>query len=491
MAWALFIIYLVGTTYLGVLGSRKTKDFSSFAIGDGNMSPLVVGITLAASTASAATFIVNPGFVYTHGLSAFMHLGVSVFIGIMLMLCLASYKFRQIGAEFKAVTIPHWLGLRYGSRKLAIFFSLVNMLSFAFLVLLVGGISIVMQQVLDVSNITALLITLIFVTAYVIIGGTYAHVFTNLLQGSLMLLITIIILIAGVRLMNTYPNFWLEIQQLNPDLLQWVNPNSELFGDYFSVYVSGILIGAALVCQPHILTKALYVKDNRSVSQYLLVFAFVYFLFSLLLLAGFWALLTVPEHLLIDPSTNDIRQDLVMTQYLQAQFPEWLFAIISVILLAAAMSTLDGLLVGLSTIIANDFWLNLRKEKAMENTAEDYKIAFRISHIVLVILAICAFFVSLNPPKLLGIYGQFGVYALVLTSLPAIINGLYFKNPNLSIAWVSSISALVIYLLLYLQGDVWFGNWTSFSNPAVPASIAIMFTCIPASILQYILVKKK
>ena len=57
-AWILFLIYLVGTAWLGYRGFRKTTGFSSFALGDRAMHPLVVGITLAASVSSASTFII-------------------------------------------------------------------------------------------------------------------------------------------------------------------------------------------------------------------------------------------------------------------------------------------------------------------------------------------------------------------------------------------------------------------------------------------------
>ncbi|MEO0628149.1 MAG: hypothetical protein AAFY91_14240, partial [Bacteroidota bacterium] len=86
LAWTLFSAYLLGTTYLGWLGHKKTDSFSSFAIGKGDLSPLQVGVTLAAATASAATFIINPGFVYVDGLAAFMHLGISVYLGFVAML---------------------------------------------------------------------------------------------------------------------------------------------------------------------------------------------------------------------------------------------------------------------------------------------------------------------------------------------------------------------------------------------------------------------
>lgn len=485
LAWILFLIYLIGTLYLGFLGLKRTKDFSSFAIGNGAMSPWIVGITLAASTASAATFIINPGFIYVHGLSAFMHLGVSCFAGVLFMLFLMSYRFREIGVSNKSVTIPGWIGHRYNSRKFAIYFSIINLLSFAFLVLLVGGISIVLQSLLDISNITALLITLIFVTTYVILGGTYAHVFTNVLQGSLMLIVSILIIISGISTMINNPDFFSVISEKGNELLQWTNPSSNLYSDFFSVYISGFLIGAALVCQPHILTKALYVKSNKDVTKYLLIFTVVYLIFTTLLFAGFWAIYTVPPELLNDPTTGLFRQDLVMTKYLQHTFPDWLFTVISVVLVAAAMSTLDGLMVGLSTITANDFFMNIFK-KEEKDLGQKYNSAYLVSHIVLVILAILTFIVTLNPPKLLGIFGQFGVYALVLTSLPPLLNGILYKNVSIISVWIFSVLAIIIHVVLYSFGSSWFPNSSlAFANPAVPASIAILCTTVPTLIIGY------
>ncbi|MEZ5059249.1 MAG: hypothetical protein R2879_19610 [Saprospiraceae bacterium] len=103
-----------------------------FAIGKGDMSPWVVGITHATSTASATTFIINPGFVYVDGLAAFMHLGISVFLGFTSMLIILSFKFREIGEKVKALTIPDWIG-KIGRKGFSLYFAILNLLSFAFI----------------------------------------------------------------------------------------------------------------------------------------------------------------------------------------------------------------------------------------------------------------------------------------------------------------------------------------------------------------------
>lgn len=483
LAWILFSIYLLGTAYLGWLGHRKTDDFGSFAIGKGDLSPVQVGVTLAAATASAATFIINPGFVYVHGLSAFMHLGISVFLGIVLMLWVLSFRFRRIGADAGALTIPDWIGKRYKSSGFSLYFAIINLLAVAFVVLLVGGISIVMQKLLGVNNVTALLITLVFVTAYVLFGGTYAHVYTNMFQGFLMIGVTILVLASGLWLMSQDGSIWTTLTEKDPNLVRWINPESNLYNDWFSIYLSGFLIGAGLVCQPHILTKALYVKTDKSVRQYIFVFAIVFFLFTLLLMAGFWAHAVVPEEALIDASTGAFRQDLVMTVYLQNVFPDWLFTVISVVLLAAAMSTLDGLLVGISTITANDLVLNILEMTQRHTTwspAAQMRLALRAGHVVLVVMAVLVFFVALDPPKLLGIFGQVGVYGLVLAAVPPLLAGVLYEAPKIRVVWTMSVLALVVHFGLYFLGERLFPNSSiAFANPGATAAIAILVSVIP------------
>jgi SSS family solute:Na+ symporter/sodium/pantothenate symporter len=474
MAWALFAVYLAGTAYLGWLGYRRTTGFSSFAIGNKDIHPVVVGITLAASTASASTFIINPGFVYVDGFSAWFHMVVGAGIGFMTMLWVLSFQFRRIGEQNKALTIPDWIGKRYKSRGFALYFSVLNLLSFAFVVLLVGGISIVMQSLLGISNITALLITLVFVTGYVFVGGTYAHVLTNVLQGTLMIGVTILILAACVKLAFSGSVPLAEQLRLSdPNLLQWVKSDGLLFNDWYSVFVAGFVVGAVIVCQPHILTKALYVKTDLEVRQYLIVFGIIFLLFQLLGTVGFFAHIAVPEPSLIDLDSRQFRQDLVMTMFLKSVFPEWVFTIVSIVLLAAAMSTLDGLLVSMSTITANDLVLNVFAADPSVHPEQRMALALKVSHVVLVFIAIAAFLINLHPPRLLGIFGQVGVYGLTAAAAPPLLLGVLFRNVPLGLVWIGSAAALTIHFGLFFFGNSLFpGSFLTFSNPGVTASIA-------------------
>jgi len=487
-AWSLFLLYLAGTAWLGWQGYRKTTGFGSFAVGNRAMNPMIVGITLAASVSSASTFIINPGFVYVDGFGAFFHMSIGVGLGFMFMLTVLSFRFRRIGAETGALTIPDWIGKRYGSRAYALFFSLLNLLSFAFVVLLVGGISIVMQSLLGLSNLQALTITLVFVTGYVFIGGTYAHVLTNMLQGSLMIAVTLLVLGSCVAIAFDGPAPLLErLQAADTGLVALINPDGQLFNDVFSIYVAGFVVGAIVVCQPHILTKALYVKDDRSVVRYLVVFAVVFALFQLLGAVGFFAHLAVPDGALIDPATGQFRQDLVMTMYLRSVFPDWVFTIVSIVLLAAAMSTLDGLLVSMSTITANDLVLNLLPDDRATTEEQRMAFALKASHVVLVLIAVAAFLVNIDPPRLLGVFGQAGVYGLTAAAAPPLLLGVLFRRVPLALAWSTSAAAIGLHFgLFYFRDSSWLA-WIdlTLANPGVTASLASLVTIPPAVLLAW------
>jgi len=483
-AWFLFLVYLLGTAWLGYRGFRKTSGFSSFAIGDRAMNPLVVGITLAASVSSASTFIINPGFVYVDGFGAFFHMAIGVGVGFLSMLTLLSFQFRRIGAETGALTIPDWIGKRYDSRAYATFFSILNLLSFAFVVLLVGGISIVMQSLLGVSNVVALSITLVFVTGYVFVGGTYAHVLTNLLQGSLMIGVSLLVLGACAYLAFSGPDtVYAALSSINSGLVAPVNRNGQLFNSVFSIYVAGFVVGAIVVCQPHILTKALYVKDDQAVRRYLFVFAAVFLLFQSLALVGFFAHLAVDPDRLIDAASGQFRQDLVMTQFLATMFPPWVFTIVGIVLLAAAMSTLDGLLVSMSTITANDLVLNLVNRDGQQRDEKQMALALRASHFFLVVIAVAAFLVNLQPPKLLGIFGQTGVYGLTAAAAPPLLLGVLFRRVPVALVWTGSVAALVIHFMLFFKGGELFPSSSiAFGNPGVTVSIATLIV-VPALLI--------
>jgi SSS family solute:Na+ symporter/sodium/pantothenate symporter len=453
LLWGLFILYMAFTSWLAWLGHKKTTDLKSFAVGGGDMNPWVVGITLAASIASMATFVINPGFVYVHGVSAIMHFGVAANLGATIGLIVLSLGFRRVGKRGGALTLPQWVGSRFESQAMTIFFAAVNLLSLTFVVLIVGGLSIVMQSTLGLTNLEAVLLVIGFTFSYIFVGGTYAHAYTNTLQGIIMTAVAVIVVASGLHLFSDGITPALDkLALLDPNLAKTINPQSTLFGSFFSVFVSGFVIGFAVVAQPHILIKALYVKKDSDVAKYLGVCFLVSLAFTALLLVGLYAqLLELPKAAFQDPATGLFRQDLVMTVYLTKTFGPTMLSFVMVALLAAGMSTLDGLLLALSSIAANDLFLNLTRNNLLRDKSEEdqYKIAHRAGQIILIVMGLITFVIALNPPTSLGIFGQLGVYAIVASSITPILCGILFPRVHKAPVFIAAILALVIHGGLY------------------------------------------
>lgn len=446
LIWGLFLAYMVVTGVLAWLGHKKTTDVSSFAIGSGDMHPAIVGITLAASIASTATFVINPGFVYVHGVSALMHLGVAAGLGVIVGLLLLSPGFRRIGAQVNAITLPEWVGRRYESKAMRLFFSAVSLLSFTFVVLIVGGLALVMKATLGLGLTASAALVVGFVFSYVFVGGATAHAYTNTLQGVLMVGVAIVIVGSGLHLLGG--DVGARLAAIDPNLIAVHNAKSPLFNSFFSVWVSGFVIGFAVVCQPHILTKALYVKSDRDVKRYLAVTIAVSLTFTSLLLVGLYARLK---------AIGPVPQDMVMAVYITQSFSPTVTAIITVALLAAGMSTLDGLLVALSATVAHDLVPKTNP-----------KTAHRISQLVLVVMGTAAFVVAIDPPELLGIFGQIGVYGIVAASCVPVLFGVLVPKAPRGPVFAAAIAALVIHLGLYSL-KTRFPD-AGFFNPAVTAT---------------------
>ncbi|WP_019531006.1 sodium:solute symporter family transporter [Dasania marina] len=452
--------YVLLTLWLSWIGMRKTYDIKGFSIGNKDMSPWVVGVTMAASISSTATFVINPGFVYTHGVSAFMHYAVAGSGGIITAFLLLTRRFRQLGEENGAITIPDWIYQRYQSRSLSTFFAIINLLSVAFVVLILVGCSLLLSQLFPISNTLSLTLILLFVFSYILMGGSYAHAYTNTFQGVMMIGVSIFIFVQG------YHYFQGDISgalaSIGDNYSSVFNRDSNLYYDFFSVFFSGFVITFALMMQPHILTKMLYLKSDSDVNKFLVTTILAGSCFMLMLSVGFYARL----------KGMDIeQQDAVVVNYIATEFMDYgwgpyALVFITITLLAAGMSTLDGILVSVSAMVVKDLYLPFSGKQGFEQGG-----GLMLSRVVLVVVGLLAYVVALNPPALVGLFAQKGVYGLAAASLVPIVMGtLMKKTPPIAVAWGAAAAGLGVHII----GILWLG----IENPAVSATYAIILSAL-------------
>lgn len=476
----LLVLYMAVTIYIVYRGARQTKNIQDFAVGKG-FSPTLVGLSLAASITSAATFIINPGFVAFFGWSAFLAMSIVLPIGLFISLIILSKSFRKFGTSVKALTLAQWMGTRYQSQAMSYFMAFVSLLLITFIVLICVGLTKVIASSLQADETLVLVAIVVFVFGYTLFGGANSMVYTNTIQAILMIVVAIILIGSGSsHFEQGLSGFWDKINALDPQLSQSYNPSSPLFRDFFEVVVCNFIVGIAIVCQPHIITRSLMLKSNEDVNKYLTVAIVVETLFFAVLFAGFYARLLFPD---LSVDGQAIKMDGILSTYVVKKFSIGVGILVVLGLISAGLSTLEGILQSLSTTISNDIIAPLAGWK------EDVIKVKTTNRLVIVGLAVVAILMSryqlLSPNLSVGILAQNGVYAYFSAAFVPVLFGIFFKNTPVQAAMGAAITAFVVHFSVY------YGSLTPYTtgqvkNPAVASAMAIVSALMVGTVLYQI-----
>lgn len=482
LSWSLFLAYVIVTFYLAWLGQKKTHSLESYAIGNRDMSPWVVGMALAASMTSTATFVINPGIIYAYGISGILGYGVSAGLGLMLGIVILSKGFRKYGLPAAAITVPQWIGTRYNDQRMTLFYALVNLLLIAMVVLICYAMASLLVATLRLPRLipnysfeVALMITIVFVFTYIFFGGTYAHAYTNTVQGLIMIAVAATLIASGLHLFDG--QFIQRLRDLDPNLASVTNPKSLLFRHWFEVFVVNFLVGFALTVQPHFIIKSLYVKSDRDVNLYLGVAVLIGTLFSMVLLCGLYARVEASEFINKFITVNKMGVDGVIPAYIIQTFSPTVGVLISIAILAAGMSTLDGILVALSAIFANDVFLVINRNSNKSSKEDRRQVAFKVSRYSLIAFGILAFALSLMQHYYkefsVAIFAQEGVYALFAATFVPVLFGMFVRNISKGIVFVASVGALVVHFS-FRYGKLSVLTNADYTNPGLTAAYGLM-----------------
>lgn len=467
LIWLFFALYLIVIVGVSVHSRRKAASIEGFAVGTRTVSPVWVGISLAVNLTSTATFVINPGLIYLYGWSGVVGYAIATPLGIFLGLILFTKQFRRVGDEFTILTVPQWIGDRYGSRAMKIYFAMLSLLQITFLVLIVVSITVVLERALEIPQFVALLIVIGTTFGYVLFGGAAGHIRSNSIQGILMAIVAVLLLGSGWAVLSEgWGPFVERLQAVGPHYASPVNPDSLLFRSVFEVVIANFLIGIAIIMQPHVMSKALYLRSERDVNKYLLSAFVAAIPFFAVLAVGLLARLYLPGEVLAP--------DVVMATYMVEVFNPVLRAVVVVGILAAGFSTMEGIMIALSSIFANDVLKTILPKRMTEGVDWKDK-GLRYARYFLIALAPITLFLSwrqlVAPSLSVAIFAQNGVYGLFASTFVPVLAGMFI--PHLKRQWVmfASVTAFVVHFgMYYFQiGPYW-------NNPAVPAATALLIS---------------
>lgn len=226
-----FASYTIGLFLLALFSHRMlaNRDFlSEYYLGSRGLGTIAFTLTLGATAASAGTFAGFPALIYTHGwVLAFWIAGYMVVP--LCVIGLFGKRLNQLARATGSITIPDVLRQRYSSSALAMASSLLIILMLAFYLIpqfklaalilrqLVGEMEWFLAGAdwfsrpashwgLDPDYLFCLLIFSVLVVAYTAFGGFRAVVWTDVLQGVIMVAGVIVLLVLALAYVGGLPD---------------------------------------------------------------------------------------------------------------------------------------------------------------------------------------------------------------------------------------------------------------------------------------------
>lgn len=485
-SWVLIVAYATAIVALVIRGARRNTSVEDYAVGSLAFSPVAVGLALAASTTSAATFIINPGLIAYFGLSGAFGLCVVLPISVAGSLVVMTKGFRKYGSSIKALTLSQWVGQRYDSRGFALFFAVLSLVLITFIVMILVGLTKVIAASLALPESAVLVAIVVFSFGYMMFGGANSMVYTNTIQAVIMLVVAFVLLGSGWQhFTDGVGGFVAQLRAIDPNLTTLYNPSSPLFRDAFEVVFCTIVVGVAIVCQPHIITKSLLLEDERDVNRYLLTGVVTQTIFFAVVFVGLYARLEFPA--LETAAGETIAPDSVIATYLTTQFPWFVAVLVFLGLIAAGMSTLEGLIQSLSVIITNDLIDNVHQAAKGERLSEDFR--FRLNRGVIVGLALISLALAhqqlISPNLSVIIFAQLGVYAYFAAAFVPVLFGTFLPKTPKAAAIAPAVTAVVVHFALYYTGDSFFPYYmdVSVKNPGISTALGIVAALVVGGIL--------
>jgi len=475
--WALVAVYAAVLLAFVVRGARRNRSLADYALGSVSFPPVAVGLALAASMTSAATFIINPGFIALYGISGVISYAVALPLAAMTSLVVLTKGFRRHGTSVKALSLAQWMGTRYRSRGFALFFAVLSLLLITFIVLIVVGLVKVLSRTLDVGETAALVGIVVFVFGYMMFGGANSMVYTNTVQAALMLVVAFVLLGSGhEHFAGGVHGFLAKLRAIDPALVGTTNPGSFLFRSWFEIVVAQVVVGVAIVCQPHIITKSLLLKSDRDVNRYLAVGVVTELIFFAVVFAGLYARLAFPD-LTVDGAA--LKMDGIIPAYVVHEFPVWLGLVVVLGLISAGLSTLEGLVQALATTLTSDLFVPLAgRLLPPAGTPARERAMLAAGRIAIMLLAVVTVVLSrdqLQHPKLsVAIFAQNGVYAYFSAAFVPILFGMFLPRTPRVAAMAAAAVAVVVHFTMYYGKLPVPGTAATGENPGVAACVAIL-----------------
>lgn len=467
----IIVLYLIITISIGVKAakSQKITSISDIFTASRSLGFVALAMAIFGSQITAFGILGIPGVAYNIGYSTMGYIGGLAFaptIGFYIF----GYRAWLLAHKNNYVTPVQFFYDRFNDNAPRFIIALAQITLMIPYILILGiGSGNILLTLTDgvIPYWLGSLIILMICTWTAYAGGMKGTAWTNIFQGALMFMAMFLLLLFVYRALGGGESITAQLPQ---SMISLGGEGVQNAGQWipFSLLATGISNGVF----GHILIRNMSAAHSKTIQMNVKAYPVLYGIFMFIAVAlGVWGKVLIPG--LKGAETENI---IPMLAYQFA--PYWMIGVLGAGILAAIMSSWDGMILTMSSIFSEDFYKPIFvKNKGIVNTNEQDK---KISKIFIIIISIVIYIlVLLRPASILKI-ATFS-FAGMASITPAYFGCLYWKRAT---KWGVIVSTIVGVVFSALWALNILPTWTTFGM--FYGAMAIILSIIALVVISYL-----
>ena len=436
--WIVMVIYFLAIMSFGTYFGRYTKDTSDFFFGGRSFSWWLITMSIVATGVGSHSFVKYSAKGFEHGFSSSMtYLNDWFFVPFFM------FGWLPIIVYSKVRSIPEYFEKRFNpsARFLATILLLLYMIGYIGIGFLTLGKAVIPMlpesfqifgSIVDITLMRAIIVIAIITGIYITFGGQTAVIFTDLLQGFILLFAGFLLFILGITYVGGGQEFW----DLLP--LTWKLPladfNEPSSFNFVGIFWQDAVAGSVgfLFMNQGLLMRFMACKSvNEGRKAATINILFVLPLSAIVVGNAGWLgkAMSVMDPGIVSPNTSPDEIFVVVASIVTSP---GIFGFIMAALTAALMSTVDTLINATAAIFVNDVYRPIMKylKKKYDNNKQKDKqelFAARITSIAITAAGVLSVLAFIQFPT---VYEAHGYFHSTLTPplVVAIFMGVFWKR---------------------------------------------------------------
>lgn len=429
-------VYFLLCIAVGLWAMRKTKTSKDFFMAGRDLGIFVTSIAIFSSAMSGFGFVGGPGLVYRMGISS-LWIVISTTIGYAICFFLLGRKLREWAVKRDSISLPDVIMARYNSPAAGMLTAIAIVLGvLGYLATQIAAMATVLQSLVagltDMGEIPLVYFAIFSTTLlvfYCVTGGIIASVYTDLVQGVIMMVAAVMVFLAAIWAVDGGMTGISEIliKDDPASMSPWGSKGMIGCLSWYFVFALGV------AGQPHVITKLMMTRRAED-ARWTLPATIVGYVVTALL----WIALGLAMRALVVSGAYPelANADHAAPDFLQHFTHPILAGVVFAGLFAAIMSTADAFLNIGAAAIVHDIPLALR--------GREIKNELRWARIVTVVLGVTATIFALKLGDMVALLGAFGWGTFAAALVPTVAIGLNWKRATATAACTAIVASLVV-----------------------------------------------